>query len=789
MAARILVLEDDDELRDVLVEILDDEGYQVTAVGRGEDAVQQAQAEAFDLIVADIRMEGMDGLEALEKTQKLQPGIGSLIVSGYATERETSRAEALDVGAYIRKPFKMDSLLGHIRTELARRKRQEKSLESSDFYRQALDWSLNSLTQVIDQSGLTEGSLQTAGETAEAVCRTLGLDVEVCLSARWATILWGGRSWPDLELPEFFQSKNEAVPLLADILKALDESPEDLNKEVQAVHLSLQAHFPESLAGESDWAYSPEVSEAFDTCVEQPERTEQLPLEVRLGLKREETRQRSLVSLAFALERLGDAENASKAYGNLSGDDIPEKERLEGLLGLARLARSNGDQNGCHENCRRVLALAESRGPTSLSVVGLEAALLLQQGGDGQAGEALKKVARAARATSFDEGVALVRCAVAQLEGRELERQHVAALLDPSGGGRIGRYVNWLIQHLFGRLESTPDPVLAEVLGKVVSDYGPRFLFWFDSVRCDSKVRFAVTTALKTVKRLPQPILDALLSAPEAEIRDIGNLLKSRSSGKVIQLLKVQSFGQPMLLTQGEPVEESNWKTRKIKYLFFLLASDWGKPVVEDHIMEAFWPKDQTRNKKNLYWATSNLRKLLKTLVPQTETPLLREHDTLSLNPEIPRWHDLEEFQKAADQGLALSKAGDNEGSLKLLRLAAQVYTGPYLDGCFHDFAVELKSQTEETALEVNLTASELLLAGDDDLAALEHAVNAVEIAPYRQDARALCMRAQIRVGQAAQAIDQFREIEKILKEDYELEPATELLELFHRARLGYTDA
>ena len=90
---RILILEDDNDLRDMLEEVLRDEGYQVIAVSNGADAVAQAGSQNFDLIIADIRMKGMDGLEAVEQTQKINPNIGSLIVSGYATEEDISRAQ------------------------------------------------------------------------------------------------------------------------------------------------------------------------------------------------------------------------------------------------------------------------------------------------------------------------------------------------------------------------------------------------------------------------------------------------------------------------------------------------------------------------------------------------------------------------------------------------------------------------------------------------------------------------------------------------------------------------
>ena len=79
---KVLVLEDDPELRETLAELLEEEGYTVVAVSRGEEAVQQASRQAFDLIVSDIRMDGMDGLEAIDQASKLQPSMGSLVVSG-----------------------------------------------------------------------------------------------------------------------------------------------------------------------------------------------------------------------------------------------------------------------------------------------------------------------------------------------------------------------------------------------------------------------------------------------------------------------------------------------------------------------------------------------------------------------------------------------------------------------------------------------------------------------------------------------------------------------------------
>lgn len=129
--ASILVLEDDDEMRDMLSEVLRDHGYTVVAVSRGDEAVVQVSQQPFDLIVADIRMDGMDGLEVLERTRQQQPSIGTLVVSGYATEAETTRANRISVGGYLKKPFRMGQFLELVREQLRGKHDVERSRQQN----------------------------------------------------------------------------------------------------------------------------------------------------------------------------------------------------------------------------------------------------------------------------------------------------------------------------------------------------------------------------------------------------------------------------------------------------------------------------------------------------------------------------------------------------------------------------------------------------------------------------------------------------------------------------------
>ncbi|MCA9791267.1 MAG: response regulator, partial [Candidatus Eremiobacteraeota bacterium] len=113
--ARILLLEDDQELRQTLVDVLELEGYFVVAVDRGEQAVAAAHGEAFDLIVADVRMEGMDGIDALRQMRADLPDSRAMVISGYSSEADSIRAIQAGVEDYLKKPFSAKQFLDAVR--------------------------------------------------------------------------------------------------------------------------------------------------------------------------------------------------------------------------------------------------------------------------------------------------------------------------------------------------------------------------------------------------------------------------------------------------------------------------------------------------------------------------------------------------------------------------------------------------------------------------------------------------------------------------------------------------
>ncbi|RJP60157.1 MAG: sigma-54-dependent Fis family transcriptional regulator [Ignavibacteriales bacterium] len=122
MAARILVVDDERSIRDSLNMILTDEGYEVKSAADGEEALKFIAEENFDIIISDIKMPNIDGIELLNKASKISPSTFFVIMTAYASVN--TAVEALRHGAfdYLIKPVEFDDLLIRIKRLLDYRK-------------------------------------------------------------------------------------------------------------------------------------------------------------------------------------------------------------------------------------------------------------------------------------------------------------------------------------------------------------------------------------------------------------------------------------------------------------------------------------------------------------------------------------------------------------------------------------------------------------------------------------------------------------------------------------------
>jgi len=119
---RILICDDDPTLRRTIVKVLEKKNYSVTACENGSEALDSVEKGFYDLILLDIRMPDMDGIEVLEKIRSIQSGSNNsaiIIITGYASEDAPIKAIKLGASDYIKKPFDLQTFLMSIERNIS----------------------------------------------------------------------------------------------------------------------------------------------------------------------------------------------------------------------------------------------------------------------------------------------------------------------------------------------------------------------------------------------------------------------------------------------------------------------------------------------------------------------------------------------------------------------------------------------------------------------------------------------------------------------------------------------
>lgn len=118
---RLLVIDDEEDVREMLEFILSAEGFDVATVDGGVAAVELARVRRFDLAITDMRMPGMNGIETLLALKQRDPRLEVVVVTGYASEQTAAECIRLGAYGYLRKPFEIGELRPLIDGALARR--------------------------------------------------------------------------------------------------------------------------------------------------------------------------------------------------------------------------------------------------------------------------------------------------------------------------------------------------------------------------------------------------------------------------------------------------------------------------------------------------------------------------------------------------------------------------------------------------------------------------------------------------------------------------------------------
>ena len=112
---RLLVVEDDAYLREELMRVLSRRTpYTADSAANGEEGLEKALGQRYDLLITDVRMPGMDGIELLERLKERQPALVGIVITAFADEDATIRALKVGASDYIRKPFSIRDLISAV---------------------------------------------------------------------------------------------------------------------------------------------------------------------------------------------------------------------------------------------------------------------------------------------------------------------------------------------------------------------------------------------------------------------------------------------------------------------------------------------------------------------------------------------------------------------------------------------------------------------------------------------------------------------------------------------------
>ncbi|MEO5756314.1 MAG: response regulator transcription factor [Mesorhizobium sp.] len=188
---RILVVEDNATLAGGLAAVLKGSGYAVDVVGDGASAVAVVATERFDLVILDLNLPEMDGLEVLRTIRGRQDDVAVLILS--ARHSLTERVTGLNLGAddYMVKPFDVDELEARVRTLMRRRAGLKAAVVSFgdvvlDLNTRSFSWLGNAIDIPARELGLLETLFMRAGKVVakQAIIESLaGFDEDLSANA------------------------------------------------------------------------------------------------------------------------------------------------------------------------------------------------------------------------------------------------------------------------------------------------------------------------------------------------------------------------------------------------------------------------------------------------------------------------------------------------------------------------------------------------------------------------------------------------------------------------------
>ncbi|MEI6306605.1 MAG: response regulator, partial [Deltaproteobacteria bacterium] len=121
MESKILIVDDELSMREFLSILLEREGYRVTAAANADAALAQLDLNLFDLVISDVKMPGLNGIELLRRIKTNAPDTSVLMITAFSEAEQAVEAMKLGAYDYIAKPFKIEEVKQLVKNAIEKR--------------------------------------------------------------------------------------------------------------------------------------------------------------------------------------------------------------------------------------------------------------------------------------------------------------------------------------------------------------------------------------------------------------------------------------------------------------------------------------------------------------------------------------------------------------------------------------------------------------------------------------------------------------------------------------------
>lgn len=781
---RILLIEDDNGLRTILIELLEEKGYWVRGVPSSEDAIEMAHNNSFDLVITDIRTEGQqDGLSTLAHVRERQPEVAAVVITGYSTEDYALRAVKLKVEDYLKKPFQLNDFLQRVDLIARRKMRLKREARERAAVRETIAWFAERVARAVS---FGDGfNLERYFQSVDLLLGGSGLEKNVQDEIRLAASLVVAEENDDLELPESVQETlpSSVLHFVYHSRECWDGSGEPDGLAGPNIPIGSRIIRLATLMGVHEAVTLTELDALYPGQLD-PDLIH-LETSTASGQASSAEQARGLLLLGSTFEDVGNPGQALNSYRELTGKYPGSRFAANAWLGIARIFQEQGQMPLAIEAAQEALQLARRQGPGLLALCTLEAGLLLSKGGEELGLEVLLESTELMRQLRDQGGRAMTLLALAHFWKREgsLEAA-VEALVSDRFTSEFVRSASWLLELAVNRL---PEKARQAVLAKAARDCPSNLVNLCSDTTIAVQERAAVFAEVNEL--LPAESLKSIVARlgnhPQDEVRLRADQMLHRdkdSQAPALATLRLFTFGGIRVFRGAERIDR-DWRRQKVQYFLAYLMQLGDRSLSDESLVDVFWPGPLQKGRISLRGALSYLRKkLVPEDAPDEINYFLKPPGLVKLNTALPIWYDLLEFDRSLTQFRKLRGGPKPESAVTLAQQLVNLYRGPFLEDCYMDWAVEVRERTDLAATEALTFLQNNSLVNKRFGEALEFGEHAIAIDPSSETAYEGMMKAYLGQSRASEALRVFQRCETVLQKEFDLEPSEELQDLRDQA-------